>query len=313
MEVIIPFLIILAFLLVYRKLSNLDKKNETILKEMEKLNNLVQVFKNSGIKEGNTSSVVGEVVSSETLVHEDIIESEVVNTSEVEIPEIKAAFSQEDLKDEEPSYVNFTSSSYTPEETSDLSEDVEQEEHTPAVAAFESNTYDKVKQEPSESIIEKLLGGNLLAKIGIVTLVLGIGFFVKYAIDQGWINEIGRVAIGLLIGAAIIGVAHKLSEKYNVFSSILTGGGISIFYITVTLAFREYEIFSQPVAFVFLIIITIFSVLLSLLYNRQELAIFSLIGGMLAPMMVSSGNSNYIAMFSYLDRKSTRLNSIHRS
>ena len=156
------------------------------------------------------------------------------------------------------------------------------------------------KYVDERNIFEKLLGTNWLSKIGIITLVLGIGFFVKYAIDQEWINEIGRVGIGLFIGALIIGIAHKLKANYQVFSSILVGGGISVFYITITLAFREYELFSQTVAFVMLISITVFSVLLSLLYNRKELAIFSLLGGFAAPLMISTGAGNYIVLFSYI-------------
>ena len=152
----------------------------------------------------------------------------------------------------------------------------------------------------TSSFFEKISGANLLSKIGIVTLVLGIGFFVKYAIDQEWINEIGRVGIGLFTGGLIIAIAHKLKAKYSVFSSILVGGGISVFYITITLAFREYALFSQTVAFIMLIAVTIFSVLLSLLYDRKELAVFSLLGGFAAPLMVSTGSGNYIVLFSYI-------------
>ncbi|NDV66888.1 DUF2339 domain-containing protein [Bacteroides sp. 224] len=141
---------------------------------------------------------------------------------------------------------------------------------------------------------------NLLSKIGIVTLVLGIGFFVKYAIDKDWINEIGRVAIGVITGGAIIAIAHKLKEKYNVFSAILTGGGISVLYITITLAFREYHLFNQTFAFIILIAITLFSVLLSLLYDRKELALFSLLGGYASPLMISTGSGNYVVLFSFL-------------
>lgn len=147
---------------------------------------------------------------------------------------------------------------------------------------------------------EKLLGENLLSKIGIATLVLGVAYFVKYAIDQNWINEIGRVAIGILAGGAIIGIAHKLKDNYRTFSSILIGGGISVLYITITIAFREYALFSQTVSFIFLILITIFSVILSILYDRKELAIFSLLGGFASPLMISSGTGNYIVLFSYI-------------
>ena len=206
-------------------------------------------------------------------------------------------------------------------ETPHTEEEVEVAEDAPAYAAF-SNTrnkpqtsfsevfqqptifqqaQDKVEEEESEKgFIEKIFSENLLTKIGIVTLVLGIAFFVKYAIDQDWINEIGRVGIGLLTGGIIIGIAHKLKEKYQVFSSILVGGGISVLYITITLAFREYELFSQPLAFALLIAITIFSVILSLFYDRRELAIFSLLGGFASPLMISTGSGNYIVLFSYI-------------
>lgn len=150
------------------------------------------------------------------------------------------------------------------------------------------------------NIFEKLLGTNWLSKIGIVTLVLGIGFFVKYAIDKDWINETARVGIGLLTGGIIIAIAHRLRTKYYVFSSILVGGGIAVFYITITLAFRQYELFSQTLAFVLLILITVFSVILSLLYNRKELAVFSLLGGFASPLMVSTGIGNYMVLFSYI-------------
>ncbi|MCL1942327.1 MAG: DUF2339 domain-containing protein [Candidatus Azobacteroides sp.] len=163
-------------------------------------------------------------------------------------------------------------------------------------------SYRKPEHEnvPEKTFIERVSENNLLSKIGIVTLVLGIGFFVKYAIDQNWINEVGRVAVGLLTGGIIIAVAHQLKSKYHVFSSILVGGGISVFYITITLAFRQYELFSQPVAFALLIAVTVFSVILSLLYDRKELAIFSLLGGFASPLMASTGTGNYIVLFSYL-------------
>ena len=61
---------------------------------------------------------------------------------------------------------------------------------------------------------------NFLTIFGIVTLVLGIGYFVKYAIDQNWINETFRVMIGIVVGLAIIGTAHKIRKNFAVFSSI---------------------------------------------------------------------------------------------
>ncbi|MDR1859785.1 MAG: DUF2339 domain-containing protein [Bacteroidales bacterium] len=141
---------------------------------------------------------------------------------------------------------------------------------------------------------------SLLGKIGIITLVLGVAFFVKFAVDNNWINETGRIIVGLLTGAFITGVAHWLRKKYDVFAAILTGGGFATLYITVALAFREYHVIGQGATFAALTAITVLAVAMSLLYDRKELALFALLGGYAAPLLVSSGNSNHVVLFIFL-------------
>ncbi|SDQ05285.1 Predicted membrane protein [Chryseobacterium soldanellicola] len=141
---------------------------------------------------------------------------------------------------------------------------------------------------------------NALTIIGIFTLVLGIGYFVKYAIDKNWIGETARVGIGLAIGVGIIVIGHFLRKNYTVFSSIITGGGIAVLYFTTTIAFREYHLFTQNTAFVITCCITLFSIVLSYYYKSEVLIIFSLFGGFLAPLMISTGQSNYPFLFTYL-------------
>ena len=148
--------------------------------------------------------------------------------------------------------------------------------------------------------LEKFIGENLINKIGMLILVLGISFFVKYAIDKDWINEPARVGIGVLCGSLIMMIAHKLKKNYGAFSSVLVAGAISVFYFTIYIAFHEYQLFSQTVAFSIMGLITIFSTLVSVSYDRQELAILSLIGGFAAPFMLSTGEGNYVVLFSYI-------------
>ncbi|RRB01110.1 DUF2339 domain-containing protein [Larkinella rosea] len=148
--------------------------------------------------------------------------------------------------------------------------------------------------------LEKFIGENLINKIGIGILVLGIGYFVKYAIDQNWINEIGRVLIGILAGGALIGVAHRLRNSFGAFSSVLVGGGLAVLYFTIAIAFQDYHIFSQTTAFVIMVVITGFSILLAITYNRVELAVVSLVGGFATPFMVSTGEGNYVVLLTYI-------------
>jgi uncharacterized membrane protein len=148
--------------------------------------------------------------------------------------------------------------------------------------------------------LEKFIGENLANKIGIGVLVLGIGFFVKFAIDKEWIGEIGRVFIGILCGGILLATAHRLRKKFTAFSSVLVGGGIAVLYLTIYIAFHDYGIFNQTTAFILMLVITGFAVVLSLSYNRIELAILSILGGFSSPFMVSTGEGNYVVLFSYV-------------
>ncbi len=148
--------------------------------------------------------------------------------------------------------------------------------------------------------LEKFIGENLINKIGIAILVIGIGFFVKFAIDQEWINEIGRVLIGIVCGGILVSVAHYTRNSFRSFSAVLVGGGIALFYLTIAIAFHEYKLMPQTAAFIIMVIITLFAVLLSITYDRKELAVIAIIGGFGSPFMVSTGEGNYQVLFGYI-------------
>ena len=169
-------------------------------------------------------------------------------------------------------------------------------QETSPEAPFEIPSVPKRKQVN----YEKFIGENLFGKIGILVFVIGVGFFVKYAIDKDWINETLRTVLGFLTGSALLVVAERLQKKYRTFSSLLAGGAFAVFYLTVAIAFHFYHLFPQTVAFIILIAITLFMSILSILYDRRELAIISLVGGFLAPFLVSTGNGNYLVLFTYM-------------
>ena len=78
------------------------------------------------------------------------------------------------------------------------------------------------------------------------------------------------------------------------------GGGLTVFYFTIAFAFHQYHLISQTAGFIIMVIITAFAVLLSLYYDRMELAILATIGGFITPFLVSTGQDNYTALFIYL-------------
>lgn len=187
-------------------------------------------------------------------------------------------------------------------ETQEIEEADEKEKahtiDTPKIKAGISGWIDNFLEKNPD--LEKFIGENLINKIGIAILVLGISFLVKWAIDNDYINEAGRVGVGFLSGGILIGIAHRLRINFKAFSSVLIGGGLAVLYFTIAIAFHEYQIFNQTIAFVLMVLITGFAILLSIAYNRMELAILAILGGFATPFLVSTGEGNYIILFTYI-------------
>lgn len=158
---------------------------------------------------------------------------------------------------------------------------------------------ERITEAPSRNL-EEFIGGNLLNKIGIGILIIGIGIFVKYAIDQNWINATGRVLIGLLSGGILLGLAHRLRKQYKAFSSVLLGGGISVLYFSVAIAFHTFGLLGQTPAFALMVLITGAAVFFSIAYDRREIGILALLGGFATPFLVNNGSGNYMSLFTYI-------------
>ncbi|HEY0978478.1 MAG TPA: DUF2339 domain-containing protein [Flavobacteriales bacterium] len=148
--------------------------------------------------------------------------------------------------------------------------------------------------------LEKFIGENLINKIGIAVLVIGIGLLLQYAIGKGLISETGRTLIGLAAGGVLVALAHRLRNSFRAFSSVLVGGGIVVFYFTIAVAFREYQLIGQAAAFLIMVVVTGLAVALTLAYDRKELAVIALIGGFATPVLVSTGSGNFRVLFTYL-------------
>ena len=148
--------------------------------------------------------------------------------------------------------------------------------------------------------LEQFIAEKLISIVGIIILVLGIVFTVKWAIHRNLISDAGKVGIGLLSGTILITLAHWLSKNFRAFSSILAGGGVAVLYFSIYQSYQGYHLLSQTIAFVIMIGITLLSVLLSIFYDKKEMAVIAIIGGFATPFLVSHGSGNFKILFTYL-------------
>ncbi|HEY7639470.1 MAG TPA: DUF2339 domain-containing protein [Steroidobacteraceae bacterium] len=144
-----------------------------------------------------------------------------------------------------------------------------------------------------------LKGGNPLARAGIVILFIGASFLAKYVAERTTV-PIELRFIGMALGAfALLIVGWRLRERHAVYGQLLQGGGVAGLYLTVFAATRLYHLLPFTLAFGLMAVIALAAAVLAVFQNALSLAVIGTAGGFLAPILVSTGSGNYVALFSY--------------
>jgi uncharacterized membrane protein len=81
---------------------------------------------------------------------------------------------------------------------------------------------------------------------------------------------------------------------------MLTGGGLTLIYLSAYASFGFYQLLDQTTAFAVLALIVVQGHLLALAYNSSAIAIVSQVGGFLVPILLSTGQDRYGILFSYV-------------
>ena len=163
--------------------------------------------------------------------------------------------------------------------------------------------YLKVKQlvkDIKEIDIVLYLRKYILGYIGIGVLVFGFGYFVKFSVTAEYVPIIGRFIISVFVSISIILISHILRKKYKTFSSILMGGAIGSLYFTFAISFYSYNIFSNLQIFSVFFLLTTFSVILSIVYNRFELLLLAVVAGFVSPILSNFDFSDVRILFIYI-------------
>ncbi|MGH9773537.1 MAG: DUF2339 domain-containing protein [Candidatus Acidiferrales bacterium] len=149
--------------------------------------------------------------------------------------------------------------------------------------------------------IEKRIGQYWLNRIGIVAILIGVSYFLKYAFENNWIGPAGRVAIGLLAGIGLLVWSERFrSRGYQFFSYSLKAIGIGTLYLSLWGAFQVYHLIPAAAAFLAMVIVTGATITLALTQNAELLATFALAGGFATPVLLSTGENHEVVLFSYV-------------
>jgi uncharacterized membrane protein len=149
---------------------------------------------------------------------------------------------------------------------------------------------------------EYAVATNWLLRCGIVILVVGIGFFLKYSMQKGYLGPQGRVALSIVAGLAMLSIGIRLIGKlYHLIGQGLMGGGIATLYFSIFAASSLYHLIgSIYLAFGLMAFITFAAGFLAVRLNSMLVAVLGIIGGYATPVLLSTGVKNFVGLYSYL-------------
>ena len=175
------------------------------------------------------------------------------------------------------------------------------EEKLPSQVVDTFETKKKAISIPKTGTLEQRIGTRWVLIAGVITVIVGVVFFLKYAYDNAIIGPLGRVIIAAVSGLIALCIGEITRKRgYDIVAKTVTALGFAILYAAVFSAYRFYGLIDSIPAFVLAILVTLAAMLYAVSLNEILIAVLSLIGGFLTPVIVSTGENLPVPLFCYV-------------
>jgi len=143
--------------------------------------------------------------------------------------------------------------------------------------------------------------GNVPVKVGMLVLLAGVAALLKYASDQGWLRLPVELRLAAIAAAALASLVFGWRQRLSrpSFSKAVQGGAIGVLLLVVFAAFKLYGLIQAPAAFGLSVLLVAGMCVLAVLQESRTLAVLGTLAGFLAPLWLSTGSGNHVALFSY--------------
>jgi len=146
---------------------------------------------------------------------------------------------------------------------------------------------------------EFLMRGNPIVKIAVIVLFFGVAFLFKYAADKNLFPIEWRLISISIAATTMLLWGLKLRNSQRLYALVIQGGALGILYLTVFASAKFYALVPLPAALIIMVLLVFLSGFLAIWQDSKSLAVFSTIGGFLAPALTATDTGNHVQLFSY--------------
>lgn len=137
--------------------------------------------------------------------------------------------------------------------------------------------------------IERFIGGRAYAAIGAVVVVIGVGMFLKLAVERGWFSfpPAARCVSAAIFGFVLLGVGEWARRKLGAVASVgLSATGIATIYASVVAAYGWYPLLGPVSALILLAAAAVIGVVVALRAGQALLAWIALVAAYFTPLVL---------------------------
>jgi uncharacterized membrane protein len=142
-------------------------------------------------------------------------------------------------------------------------------------------------------------GGNALVRVGIIVLLFGVGFLLRYVSEHTRVPiqfRLSGVAVAALV---LLTLGWRLRLRRPGYALALQGGAVGVLYLVVFAAMHLYALLSPAAAFPLLVVLSALTAILAIAQNSQAFELLAIAGGFLAPLLASNGQGDHVVLFTY--------------
>ncbi|MHC4525880.1 MAG: DUF2339 domain-containing protein, partial [Planctomycetota bacterium] len=170
---------------------------------------------------------------------------------------------------------------------------------TEVAAAVKEFMPTKPKSE-SKGGLELKLGTTVALIVGVITVIIGVGFFLGYLYDKITFTKEMWISTVAVCGLVAIILGEILRRKnFEIVAKGIAALGFALLYAAV-FAGNHYELFSTEWAFAMSIAVTAAAMAYAVMLDEKLIAFLALLGGYLSPIIISTGHNMPIPLFSYV-------------
>ena len=149
------------------------------------------------------------------------------------------------------------------------------------------------------SIKNWFFGGNLVVRVGVLVLLVGVVLLLRLLSDYIEISIASKLITIGIAGLGLAGLGLKLVKKRFAYGITLQGAGLAIAYLSTFFAYSAYQVLASLPSFIGLGMLSALTIGLAVRQNALPLALLALSGGFFAPLLTSTETGSLPVLFSY--------------